>query len=516
MSDKFNNGIVAGSTSLDIPVLLRVKSDGAELTGKVATAVVAYYWRQSAASAIEITCATLGSLGAAYSAGGWYEVGSVMPGAYRLCLPNTALSTGADWVTVGVRDTAGSGFAFYERYALNAAPNNLAYADVLSAASAAWAAATTTNRVRPADGSITNAVFGTSVLTAAVFAADCITSAKVAAGAFTYDDQITTFKSELSGLVIAIPNGHITSAKIGADAIGSDKVGAGAFVYGDQITVFDASIQSAASSAWAAAALTNRVTPAVGSITNAVFGTDVLTAAVFAADFLTSAKVAAGALTYNDQITSFQSELSGIAITIPNGHITSAKIGADAIGSDKVAAGAFVYGDQITSFDADVKSAASAAWAAAASTSRVIPAVGSITNAVFGTDVLTAAVFAADCITSAKVAAGAMVYGDQITAFDADVKSAASAALAAWGKDEFRLSVTGVRDVTQYTSAQGGVPGSSPSLYDAVVWNAAQSSFKRTQTPTTYLLHLANGTAFASAPVSGDSASVTIGVFTNV
>lgn len=485
MADKFAGGILAGSVSVDIPILLRVKSDGAELTGKVATAVAAYYWRQSAISAVEITCATLGSLGAAYSAGGWYEVGSVMPGAYRLCLPNTAISTGAEWVVIGVRDTAGSGFAFYERYALETVHNAglpayadiksaasqalgsfgaVNYADVKSAASAAWQAAAATVRVYPADGALSAAVFG----------ADCITSAKVAAGALTYDDQIATFKSELSGLAIAIPNGHITSAKIGADAIGSDKVGAGAFVYGDQITVFDASIQSAASSAWAAAALTSRVTPAVGSITNAVYGTDVLTSAVFGADFLTSAKVAAGAFVYDDQIATFKSELSGMAISIPNGHITSAKIGPDAIGSDKIGAGAIVYGDQLTGFDADIKSAASAAIAAAGLSTLGV----------------------------------------------ADIKSAASAAIAAYApltdKADFRLSVTGVRDITQYTSAQGGVPGSSPSLYDAVVWNAAQSSFQRVQTPTTYLLHNAAGTPFASAAVSGDSSSVTIGVFTNV
>jgi hypothetical protein len=184
--------------------------------------------------------------------------------------------------------------------------------------------------------------------------------------------------------------------------------------------------------------------------------------------------VAAGAFTYDDQIATFKSELSGLVISIPNGHITSAKIGADAIGSDKIAAGALVYGDQLNGFDADIKSAASAAIAAAGLSTLGV----------------------------------------------ADIKSAASAAIAAYApltdKADFRLSTQGVRDITQYTSAQGGVPGSSPSLYDATVWNAAQSSFKRIQTPSTYLLHNAAGVAFASAPVSGDSSSVTIGIFTNV
>jgi hypothetical protein len=490
MADQFMGGILAGSQSVSIPVILRVKSDGAELTGKAAANMSAYYWRQGATSIQQITMATLGSMGAAFSAGGWYEIdGTNFKGIYRLDLPNTAVSTGAEWMTVGVKDTAASGFYFFERFALDTKHVNslqdLSYADVKSAASQAWSAAAATIRVFPADGALTAAVFGADCITsakvgagaldygdqivvfdasiksaassawsnaagtnrvtpadgsitAAVLGADCITSAKVAAGALVYDDQIATFKSELSGLVIAIPNGHITSAKIGADAIGSDKVAAGAFVYGDQIAVFDASIQSAASSAWAAAALTNRVLPGDGSITNAVFGTNALTAAVFAADFLTSAKVAAGAFTYDDQITTFKSELSGMAITIPNGHITSAKIGADAIGSDKVAAGALTYDDQITTFKSEIS--------------------GLYT----------------------------------------------------------RLTTIGVRDIVQYSSAQGGFPGSSPALIDAVYWNMAQHGFKRVQTPTTYLVHDAAGNPLASAPVSGDSSSVTIGIFTNV
>lgn len=460
MADQFAAGILAGSQSVSVPVILRVKSDGAELTGKAAANMSAYYWRQGATGVQAITLATLGSVGAVFSAGGWYEVDATnLKGAYRMDLPNTAVSTGAEWVVIGVKDTAASSFYFYERFALETVHNSglPAYADIKSAASQALGS------------------FG------AVVYADVKSAASQALGSFgavVYADVKSAASSAWSNAAatnrVFPADGSITAAVLGADCITSAKVGAGALDYGDQILVFDASIKSAASAAWAAAAGTSRVVPAVGSITNAVFGTDVLTAAVFAADFLTSAKVAPGAFTYDDQITTFKSELSGMAIFIPNGHITSAKIGADAIGSDKIGAGAIVYGDQLTSFDADVKSAASAAIAAAGLSTLGV----------------------------------------------ADIKSAASAAIAAYApltdKTEFRLSVVGVRDITQYTSAQGGVPGSSPSLYDAAVWNAAQSSFKRIQTPTTYLLHLANGTAFASAPVSGDSASVTIGVFTNV
>lgn len=478
MADQFQGGILAGSQSVSIPVILRVKSDGAELTGKAAANMSAYYWRQGSTAIQQITMATLGSMGAAFSSGGWYEIDATnFKGMYRLDLPNTAVSTGAEWMTVGVKDTAASGFYYYERFALETVHNNQLNTYISGVA------------ISVAAGQLTAAVFGADFITSAKVAAGAlvyddqittfkselsgmaitipnghITSGKIGAdafgsdkfspGCFVYDDQITTFKSELSGLVISIPNGHITSAKIGADAIGSDKVAPGAFVYGDQITVFDASIQSAASSAWAAAASTSRVTPAVGSITNAVFGTSVLTNAVFGADFLTSDKVAAGAFTYDDQITTFKSELSGMAITIPNGHITSAKIGPDAIGSDKIAAGALVYDDQISNFDATIKSAASAGVAAYAPL----------------TD-----------------------------------------------KANFRLGTLGVRDITQYTSAMAGAfPGSSPALIDALYWNYANAGFKRVQTPTSYVVYDAAGsTKLASAPISGTSGvEVVIGAFT--
>lgn len=278
-----------------------------------------------------------------------------------------------------------------------------------------------------ATGAIDADAIASDAITAAKIAADAITSAKVAAGALVYDDQITTFKSEISGLVVALPNGHITSAKIGADALGSDKFAPGCLVYGDQITEFDASIRSAASVAWGAAASTVRVYPADGA----------LSAAVFAADCITSAKVAVGAFTYDDQITTFKSELSGMVVSLPDGHITAAKIGADAITSAKVAAGAFTYDDQITTFKSELSG----------------------------------------------------VYT--------------------------RLTTQGVRDITQYTSAHvSAFPGSSPALYDALLWNYSMHGYKRVQQPTSFVIYDAAGsTKIASATVSGTSAEVVIGTF---
>ena len=628
MADQFAGGILAGSTSVSIPIILRVKSDAAELTGKIASTVSPYYYRQGATATQLITAATLGSMGAAYSTGGWFEIDATnMQGLYRLDLPNTSVSTGAEWVVVAVKDTAGSSFYFFERFALETVHNHqmntyvsgvpitIPNDHITSAKIAAGAIVY--------DDQLTTFKSELSGLVIAI-PNDHITSAKIAAGALVYDDQITTFKSELSGLVVAIPDGHITAAKIGADAITSAKVGAGALDYGDQIIVFDASIKSAASAAWAAAAVTNNVVLSDAGLTATKIAADAITSAKIAAgaivyddqlttfkselsglvisipddhitsakiaagaivyddqlttfkselsglvisipndhitsakiaagaivyddqlttfkselsglvitipnDHITSAKVAAGALVYDDQITTFKSELSGLAITIPDGHITATKIGADAITSAKVAAGALDYGDQILVFDASIKSAASAAWAAAAATNNVVLSDAG----------LTATKIAADAITSAKVAAGAIVYDDQLTTFKSELSGMAitipndhitSAKVAAGAltyddqittfKSELsglytRLTTLGVRDVTQYTSAHvSAFPGSSPAFYDAVLWNYSQAGYKRLQQPTSYVLYdFAGTTKIASATVSGTSAEVIIGTF---
>lgn len=499
MADQFMGGILAGSQSVSLPVILRVKSDGAELTGKVATAVSIWYIRQGG-QPTEITAATLGSVAAAFSAKGWYEMDSTnLKGLYRLDVPNTFCSTGAEWVTLGVKDTANSSFYFYERFALETVHNNQLNTYLSGLV------------VALPNGHITSAKIG----------ADAFGSDKFAAGCFVYDDQITTFKSELSGLIVGLPNGHITSAKIGADAFGSDKFAAGCFVYDDQITTFKSELSGMAI-----------------SIPN---------------DHITSAKVAAGAFTYDDQITTFKSELSGLVAALPDGHITAAKIGADAITSAKVAAGAFVYDDQITTFKSELSGLVisipddhitSAKVAAGAFTydDQITTFKSELSGlvAALPDGHITAAKIGADAITSAKVAAGAFVYDDQITTFKSELSGMAitipndhitSAKVAAGAltyddqittfKSELsglytRLTTLGVRDITQYTSAQGGFPGSSPALYDALVWNYGMNGFKRIQTPTTYLVHGPGNTALASAPISGDSSSVTIGIFSDV
>lgn len=102
--NKFVGGIVAGSTSVSVPVTL-VDSSFAAVTGKAYTDVTASYHRQGAA-AVAITPATLAAVTSAYSSGGFKEVSSSLsPGEYRLDVPDAAFAVGADTVTLCVQVT---------------------------------------------------------------------------------------------------------------------------------------------------------------------------------------------------------------------------------------------------------------------------------------------------------------------------------------------------------------------------------------------------------------------------
>lgn len=103
MANKFHGGIKAGSTSVSLPIELRISSSSLEKTGAVYTDVTAYYCRQGA-SPVSITMASLASSGAAFSAGGFVEDSSTnMPGHYRFDVPDAAFATGADWVKFSIR-----------------------------------------------------------------------------------------------------------------------------------------------------------------------------------------------------------------------------------------------------------------------------------------------------------------------------------------------------------------------------------------------------------------------------
>lgn len=107
MSNKFRGDVVPGSVDISIYVKLTLSSTGADATGIAAAAVTAYYWRQSAASVVQITVTAGASLGAAHADGKWWEVDATnFPGVYRLDLVDAFQATGADWVLLDVTATA--------------------------------------------------------------------------------------------------------------------------------------------------------------------------------------------------------------------------------------------------------------------------------------------------------------------------------------------------------------------------------------------------------------------------
>lgn len=91
--------IVAGATSqsIDIFILDSTSTIGAGKTGLLfnTSGLTAYYSFTGAnAGSVQIVLATLASVGAAYSSGGFIEIDAThMPGWYRLDLPNAALAT---------------------------------------------------------------------------------------------------------------------------------------------------------------------------------------------------------------------------------------------------------------------------------------------------------------------------------------------------------------------------------------------------------------------------------------
>src|SRR5690242_9625706 len=101
MADKVAGGVKAGSTNLRIMMpKLRLAADGTELGGKAAATLTAYYMREGGLPTA-ITLTDLAAADSAYSSGGVKEVeGTNMKGSYILHPPNTAFSTGADWVQI--------------------------------------------------------------------------------------------------------------------------------------------------------------------------------------------------------------------------------------------------------------------------------------------------------------------------------------------------------------------------------------------------------------------------------
>ena len=118
MADKYLGGIKAGSTSVSIDLLVRKKSDSTEVTGLAfgTAGNIASYRRQGAAR-VAITLVTQTVTGA-YSSGGFVEADATnQPGIYRLDIPDAALATGVDYVTLSFVST--NNFTWHERIALS-------------------------------------------------------------------------------------------------------------------------------------------------------------------------------------------------------------------------------------------------------------------------------------------------------------------------------------------------------------------------------------------------------------
>jgi len=118
MADNYFGGIRAGATGVSIHLLVRRTSDNAEVTGLTfgTAGNVASYCRQgSVRTAIALVTQTMG---AAWTSGGFVEVdAAAMPGLYRLDLPDAAVATGADFVTIAF--VSANNYVWMERVGLS-------------------------------------------------------------------------------------------------------------------------------------------------------------------------------------------------------------------------------------------------------------------------------------------------------------------------------------------------------------------------------------------------------------
>jgi hypothetical protein len=97
-----DGGVIAGSTSVSMIVRLTSTTTSAALTGQAFGSITAYYLRQGGTPQ-SIALSALGSVNAAFSAGGWFELDSVhMPGLYRLDLPDAMWAAGVDFAQLSI------------------------------------------------------------------------------------------------------------------------------------------------------------------------------------------------------------------------------------------------------------------------------------------------------------------------------------------------------------------------------------------------------------------------------
>jgi hypothetical protein len=118
MADRYVGGIRAGSTGVSIHLLVRKKVDNTEATGLVFNSAgnIASYCREgSTRTAITLVTQTMGG---AWVSGGFVEVDAItMPGLYRLDVPDAAVASGADYVTLAF--VSANNYAYVERIAIS-------------------------------------------------------------------------------------------------------------------------------------------------------------------------------------------------------------------------------------------------------------------------------------------------------------------------------------------------------------------------------------------------------------
>jgi len=201
MSDKFQHEVKAGSTDISLPVLLRKTADNTEQTGKAFGDVTGSYWRQGGIR-VAITMATLGSVNAAHSDGGFIEVDATnQPGLYRLDVPDLAFATGADWVIITVK--VASTYVFHLKLYL------------------------TTNVIQAGDSFTRIGALGAGLTALAQSSAWTATRAGYVdklnvTGTLAHSNAAATYKADVSGLALASVCTEARLAELGATNLPAD------------------------------------------------------------------------------------------------------------------------------------------------------------------------------------------------------------------------------------------------------------------------------------------------------
>lgn len=103
LTSALRGGLKPGGADLSLIVFLFDSTTGLPKTGVAFGSVTSYYYRQGAASAVQITMSSLAANNTAHSDGGWKEIDSTnVQGAYRIDVPDGFWATSADWVILNI------------------------------------------------------------------------------------------------------------------------------------------------------------------------------------------------------------------------------------------------------------------------------------------------------------------------------------------------------------------------------------------------------------------------------